>query len=77
MKCPFRTTKTITNHFVDNVFSATHGKVESVTENTEFEECLENDCPCYNIKTKVGLKQNGDLHAVKQPICRKVENNGK
>ena len=72
MKCPFRITKTIKNHYVDNVFSATHGKIGSVTESIEFAECLEKDCPYYG-KTVMKHRQSGGYEFVTDSACRKVE----
>lgn len=76
MKCPFRIKKTVENLFSDNPFHSSYGKVCTTTESTEFEECLENDCPYYGVKPKTGVKENGDLLTLTLPICRKVENNG-
>ena len=44
MKCPFRTIITKTNTFT-NAFSPKFERIKSTTEDIEFKDCLEGECP--------------------------------
>lgn len=46
MKCPFRTIVTKTNIFTNEI-NPKYKRIQSITEDIEFKDCLERECPFY------------------------------
>ena len=51
MKCPFRTITTKTNYFTNNDLQ--YRRIQSITEDVEFKDCLEHECPFYQWSNSV------------------------
>ena len=52
MKCPFRTIMTKTNEFTNNI-NPKFIRIKSITEDVDFKDCLESECPYYRWTNKI------------------------
>lgn len=52
MKCPFRTIVTKTNKFTDEL-NPQLKRIKAIKEDTEFKDCLEEECPFYRWSNSV------------------------